>query len=415
MNMHRILSTLNSFNNLGISTQLDGINRLAFTHNERLAALKFSMYCQELGMSVYFDKVGNVIARKDGKNNDLPPVVIGSHIDTVPEGGKYDGLLGVVGALEVVRHLNDLNIVTDHPIEIIAFSCEESSRFNVATIGSKYLCGMLNEEDMKTLKDKDGQTLLEVVQTMTSTDSSSNINHDNNHMKAFLELHIEQGPILEKKEKDIGIVTHIAAPNRLKVTLKGQTSHSGSTPMPLRKDALACGAEIIMAVETIGNEYHQDGTVATVGGIHVTPNTMNAVAGDVTLLIDIRGIDKDVTNTVSKKILEQIDEITKRRDIQSTVDSLGQDTPVKLSEEIATIIEEKVKAQKLSYRFMFSGAGHDAMNMAQFCPTSMIFIPCKDGISHSPLESVTNQQIENGISVLIDTAVELASASTKLK
>ncbi|WP_414044457.1 M20 family metallo-hydrolase [Macrococcus animalis] len=412
--MHRVLSTLKSFNHLGFSTQLDGINRLAFTHNERLAALKFSMYCQELGMSVYFDRIGNVIARRDGKDNSLPAVVIGSHIDTVPEGGQYDGLLGVVGALEVVRHLNDLKLITDHPIEIIAFSCEESARFNVSTIGSKYLCGLLSEADMKNIIDKNGETLLEVIETMASTDSSRSSFHDNNNMKAFLELHIEQGPILEKKEKDIGIVTHIAAPERLKVTLNGITSHSGSTPMTMRKDALVCGAEIIQSVETIAHEYHQDGIVATVGGINVSPNTMNAVAGDVTLLIDIRGINKDIRDGVVQKIIGQIEFICSKRDIEITIESLGNDTPIALSEKIADIIEEKVMHQKLSSRRMFSGAGHDAMHMAKFCPTSMIFIPCKDGISHSPSESVTEDQIKNGINVLIDTALELASASTKL-
>ncbi|MDO5376379.1 MAG: M20 family metallo-hydrolase [Staphylococcus rostri] len=413
MNKHRILSTLNSFNNLGISTKLDGINRLAFTHNERLAALKFSMYCQELGMSVYFDKVGNVIARRDGKYNDLPPVVIGSHIDTVPEGGQYDGLLGVVGALEVVRHLNDINFVTDHPIEIIAFSCEESARFNVATIGSKYLCGMLNEEDMKTIQDKDGQTLLDVVQSMTSTEPPRRAPY-HDQMKAFLELHIEQGPILENKNKEIGIVTHIAAPERFKVKLQGVTSHSGSTPMPMRKDAMTCAAEIILQVEHIANNYHSDGIVATVGGVNVTPNTMNAVPGDVQLLIDVRGIDQDIRTTVVGEIMTQINKITSERNITVNIDSLGQDTPVVLSEKIADIIEDKAKLQKRTYHRMFSGAGHDAMNMAQLCPTSMIFIPCKDGISHSPKESVTTQQIENGISILIDTAIELASSSIKL-
>lgn len=412
MNIHRILSTLNSFNNLGISTKLDGINRLAFTHNERLAALKFSMYCQELGMTVYFDKVGNVIARRDGKYNDLPPVVIGSHIDTVPEGGQYDGLLGVVGALEVVRHLNDINFITDHPIEIIAFSCEESARFNVATIGSKYLCGMLNEEDMKTIQDKDGQTLLDVVQSMTSTEPRKAPHTDK--MKAFLELHIEQGPILENKNKEIGIVTHIAAPERFKVKLTGTTSHSGSTPMPMRKDAMTCAAEIILQVERIANNYHHDGIVATVGGVNVTPNTMNAVPGDVQLLIDVRGIDKDVRTTVVNEIMTQIHTITSTRNIHVNIDSLGQDTPVALSEKIADIIEEKAKLQKRTYHKMFSGAGHDAMNMAHLCPTSMIFIPCKDGISHSPQESVTTQQIENGISILIDTTIEVASSNIKL-
>lgn len=414
MNIHRVISTINSFNNLGRNSQTNGINRLAFTHNERLAALKFSMYCQELGMKVYFDEIGNVIARKEGKNDSLPPVVIGSHIDTVPEGGQYDGLLGVVAGLEVVRHMNEHNIVTDHPIEIIAFSCEESSRFNVATIGSKFLCGLLDENDMKQIKDKNGETLLEVVRTMTSTGINHTAYHHKGSMKAFLELHIEQGPILENKNKDVGIVSHIAAPHRFKINLKGTTSHSGSTPMPMRKDALVCGAEIVVAIETIANQFHMDGIVATVGGINVHPNTMNAIAGDVTLLVDVRGIDTDKRIQTVNMILEEVETITATRAINYNIEPLGQDHPVKLSDKIAQISEDNAKRLKLSYRHMFSGAGHDAMHLARICPTSMIFIPCKNGISHSPKEDVTKEQIENGVNLLIATTIEIASEQTVL-
>lgn len=413
MNIHRVISTINSFNNLGRNQQTGGINRLAYTHNERLAALKFSMYCQELGMQVHFDEIGNVIARRDGLDNTLPPVVIGSHIDTVPEGGQYDGLLGVVGALEFVRHLHDMNITTDHPIEIIAFSCEESARFNVATIGSKFLCGKLDEDDMKRIKDNDGMTLYEVIGSMTSTTMTRSA-YRKGSMKAFLELHIEQGPILENKQKDIGVVTHIAAPQRFKVHLKGVTSHSGSTPMPMRRDALAAAAEITLAIERIAFDYHQQGIVGTVGGMKIQPNTMNAIAGDVSLLVDVRGIDTDIRTTTVNKIMEAIDEITTKRDIHYEVEPLGLDHPTALSEQIATITEQHAAQLNLSSRRMFSGAGHDAMHLAKICPTSMIFIPCKDGISHNPKESVTEKQIENGIQVLIQTALTLASKTCEL-
>ena len=372
------------------------------------------MLCQEAGLEVHFDYFGNVIARRKGKDNSLPPVMLGSHIDTVKDGGRYDGLLGVVAALQVVQHLNEHQIETDHPIEIVAFTCEESSRFNKSTLGSKYLIGDLTKDDMKKLTDDRGKTLFHLVDTLKqSMPSDSDIYHKGD-LKAYLELHIEQGPILQNKHKDIGIVTHIAAPHRYKLKLIGETSHSGSTPMPMRKDALTAASEIALKVESIAQAHHQEGIVATVGYIQPFPNMMNAIPGEVKMLIDVRGKESDSREKVASEIEKAIETITERRDIKVELEDLGSDTPVNLNPEIADITEDVCEGLGYSYRFMFSGAGHDAMNMALICPTSMIFIPCKDGISHSPKESVEVSEIEKGVNTLIGTTIELAKKDTAL-
>lgn len=408
MNTKRISSTLETFNQFGRNNETGGINRIAFTHHERLAALKFSMLCQQEGLNVYFDLMGNVIARRNGKYSNLQPVLIGSHIDTVIDGGEFDGLLGVVSALEVVRHLNDNNIETDHPIEIIAFSAEESTRFNQATLGSKYFCGFLTQDAMRKIEDNDGEILYDVVQSLKQDVSTTVLPRKQKDIKAFLEMHIEQGPILQNKHKDIGIVTHIAAPHRFKLKLEGTTSHSGSTPMPMRRDALTAASEVILAVENIGQQFHKEGVVATVGYANVHPNTMNAIPGDVTLLIDVRGKTTRPREQVVSEIQKKISEITTRRGIEYKLLDLGQEEPVALNQQIAKIIESSASLLNISHRYMFSGAGHDAMNLAKICPTSMIFIPCKDGISHSPLESTTIEQIEKGTQVLIDTVLQVS-------
>lgn len=414
MNINTVMHHLDIFNNYGYDEETGGINRIAFRHAERLAALKFSMLCQEAGLEVHFDYFGNVIARRKGKDNSLPPVMLGSHIDTVKDGGRYDGLLGVVAALQVVQHLNEHQIETDHPIEIVAFTCEESSRFNKSTLGSKYLIGDLTKDDMKKLTDDRGKTLFHLVDTLKqSMPSDSDIYHKDD-LKAYLELHIEQGPILQNKHKDIGIVTHIAAPHRYKLKLIGETSHSGSTPMPMRKDALTAASEIALKVESIAQAHHQEGIVATVGYIQPFPNMMNAIPGEVKMLIDVRGKESDSREKVASEIEKAIETITERRDIKVELEDLGSDTPVNLNPEIADITEDVCEGLGYSYRFMFSGAGHDAMNMALICPTSMIFIPCKDGISHSPKESVEVSEIEKGVNTLIGTTIELAKKDTAL-
>lgn len=415
MNIQNVMENLETFNQFARNPENGGINRIAFTHSERIAALKFSMLCQKAGLDVYFDFFGNVIARREGKNPDLKPVVLGSHIDTVKDGGQYDGLLGVVGALEVVEYLNKYQIETDHPIIIIAFACEESTRFNEATLGSKYLTGNMTKEDMKYIKDNDGNVLYDIVAPLAQDMHGKAALFERNNIKAFLELHIEQGPILEKKHKDIGIVTDVAGPHRFKLKIQGVTSHSGSTPMPMRIDALTTSAEIILKIEEIGRAYHDKGIVTTVGYADVYPNTMNAIPGEVTLLIDIRGKNEAVREQVVDEITSHIERITDHRNAHSELEDLGQDAPRSFNHKIAQINEDNCQQLGYTYNYMYSGAGHDAMIIAPICPTSMIFIPCKEGISHSPKESVTADQIEKGINLLIQTTIELAKLDTVLE
>ncbi|WP_445684156.1 M20 family metallo-hydrolase [Staphylococcus sp. FSL K6-3157] len=408
MNLQNVLDNFQTFNNFARNEKNGGINRIAFTHPERLAALKFSMLCQKAGLDVYFDFFGNVIARREGKNPSLKPVVLGSHIDTVRDGGQYDGLLGVLGALEVIEHLNKHNIETDHPIIVIAFACEESTRFNEATLGSKYLTGKMTKSDMKYIKDNEGNVLYDVIEPLSQDMHGRAALFERNEIKAFLELHIEQGPILEKNSKDIGIVTAIAAPHRFKLKIQGVTSHSGSTPMPMRVDALTTASEIILSVESIGQTYHDQGIVTTVGYANIYPNTMNAIPGEVTLLIDIRGKNLEVREQVVSEIRQHIQTIVNKRNASYHLDDLGQDQPRIFNKKMAQITEQSCLQSDFSFHYMYSGAGHDAMNFAPICPTSMIFIPCKKGISHSPEESITEQQIAKGIQVYIDTTIELA-------
>ncbi|EZX16072.1 hypothetical protein V070_02541 [Staphylococcus aureus C0673] len=415
MNIQNVMENLETFNQFARNPENAGINRIAFTHSERVAALKFSMLCQKAGLDVYFDFFGNVIARREGINPDLKPVVLGSHIDTVKDGGQYDGLLGVVGALEVVEYLNKHQIETDHPIIIIAFACEESTRFNEATLGSKYLTGNMTKEDMKYIKDNDGNVLYDIVAPLAQDMHGKAALFERNNIKAFLELHIEQGPILEKKHKDIGIVTDVAGPHRFKLKIQGVTSHSGSTPMPMRIDALTTSAEIILKIEEIGRAYHDKGIVTTVGYANVYPNTMNAIPGEVTLLIDIRGKNEAVREQVVDEITSQIERITDNRNAHYELEDLGQDAPRSFNHKIAQINEDNCQQLGYTYNYMYSGAGHDAMIIALVCPTSMIFIPCKEGISHSPKESVTADQIEKGINLLIQTTIELAKLDTVLE
>nr|WP_326011167.1 M20 family metallo-hydrolase [Staphylococcus xylosus] len=415
VNLQNVLDNFQTFNNFARNEQNGGINRIAFTHPERLAALKFSMLCQKAGLDVYFDFFGNVIARREGKDPSLKPVVLGSHIDTVKDGGQYDGLLGVLVALEVIEHLNTHQIETDHPIIVIAFACEESTRFNEATLGSKYLTGKMTKSDMKHIKDNEGNILYDVVEPLSQDMHGKAALFERNQIKAFLELHIEQGPILEKNNKDIGIVTDIAAPHRFKLNIQGVTSHSGSTPMPMRIDALTTSSEIILSIESIGQTYHDQGIVTTVGYANVYPNTMNAIPGEVTLLIDIRGKDLAVREQVVTEIQQQIQAITQKRKTAYHLEDLGQDKPQSFNHKMAQITELSCLQSDYSFRYMYSGAGHDAMNFAPICPTSMIFIPCKKGISHSPEESVTEQQIAKGIQVYIDTTIELAKLETTLE
>ncbi|MBW2185295.1 MAG: Zn-dependent hydrolase [Deltaproteobacteria bacterium] len=389
-----------------------GVTRLAFSR-EDMDARNFlieAMRCARLQVSI--DPIGNIHGLRTGTDPSLAPVMIGSHLDTVPDGGHYDGVVGVLAALEVVSTLNDLEIETQRSIEIVNFSAEESSRFGMATIGSKAITGKIEQSDLTTLIDNNGESLHSVLSKAgQSLDDLPNSTLTTSSLHAYLELHIEQGPVLENKEINIGIVTDIAAPTRFKVKIIGRSDHSGNTPMDMRQDALAGAAEIVLAVEQLTTNGGAD-TVGTVGELNVHPGAMNVIPGQVELSIDIRDTNLGDKNKVVQQLKQRLNTIAKTRQLEIIITPICDDTPVKLSEQIASRLSHHATKLGLSYLTMPSGAGHDAMHFAPIVPTGLIFIPSIQGISHNPEEKSTMTDIINGTELLFSIVKELATSTS---
>ncbi|MED3662883.1 Zn-dependent hydrolase [Ureibacillus sp. FSL K6-8385] len=389
-----------------------GITRVAFTNEEQACTQAFMRMCMDAGMAVRMDQFGNVIARREGRKK-LPPVLMGSHLDTVYQGGKYDGSVGVTAALEVVRRLNDKGIVTDHPIEIISFACEESSRFGVSTLGSKAMAGLFDKKKLRHLKDRNGITLEEAMALCAlEIDAAEEASRRGEPIKAFIEMHIEQGPVLEKENKKIGIVTGIAAPVRYSIKIIGSPSHSGTTPMNMRKDALLGASEIALELEKTALKEQRYGTVATVGVLEVASGAMNVVPGEVEIKVDIRGTSIESRSRVVDHLHETIQLVKRKRGLEIIVQELSNEEPVLLSEEIIETTERICRKKNIPYKKMPSGAGHDAMNMMKLCPTGMIFVPSANGLSHHPDEFTELDDILIGIDVLEEIILHYASENS---
>ncbi|WP_080834724.1 M20 family metallo-hydrolase [Cohnella massiliensis] len=399
MDAARLVRTLNNLNRFGYADA--GMTRLAYSPVERQAVAYFSGLCEREGMTVRYDPCGNLIARREGRHPELPVVAMGSHLDTVVRGGRYDGALGVAAALEVVRSLNDRRLTTDHPVEIIVFACEESSRFGVSTIGSKAMAGLLDKSSLAVLKDRAGLTLAEAFsQCGLDFDGIGRCARGKEEIKAFFELHIEQGPILENEGKPIGIVTGIAAPTRYEVTVWGRASHSGTTPMNGRRDAFLGAAEISLGLEAAAKTDVAYGTVATVGACEVKPGAMNVIPDTAELKLEIRGTSVESKSRVSERLFEVIRKIEKTRGLAITVKELSDELPTTLDGETTESLCRLCEREGVSYLRMTSGAGHDAMNMARLCPTGLVFVPSHAGISHCRDEYTSAEQIVSGASLL---------------
>lgn len=410
MNLKRIEQSLIEINRFGYSEQ--GMNRLAYTESERQAIDYMIKLFEEEGMKVIIDPVGNVIARREGTDPTLPAVVTGSHLDTVYNGGKYDGTLGVIAGLEVVRYLNEQNIETKHPIEIVIFACEESARFGVSTIGSMAMIGEFKEELLQ-LKDKDGISLRTAMENCSlNIERIEQAERKKEEIKVFYELHIEQGPVLENEGKQIGIVTGIAAPTRFHLEVVGEAAHSGTTPMPLRKDALLGAAEIALSLEQSALKEVGNDTVATVGKCEVVSGSMNVIPEKVTMTIDIRSIHFKSKRKVVSELYQIIELIEKKRDVKVSISQLCNDRPIKMNDDIIHFLVQSCEKLNLSYRQMPSGAGHDAMMMAKRFPTGLIFVPSKNGISHNKEEFTSLEQIGAGVSLLKEAILQAALVKT---
>ena len=378
----------------------EGVNRLAFTDAD-WEGRQYIIDCMiDAGLDVEIDGFGNVIGYKIGTNPDLPVVMVGSHTDSVPNGGNYDGVVGVLSAIEAVRSMIDDGFEHEHTIAVVDFMCEESSRFGAATLGSKAMRGKLTLNDLHRLVDTQGISLYDSLKERKLHPDAIESMAYNRPVKAFIEMHIEQGKVLEHEQKQIGIVSGIAAPERFYVTIRGNADHSGATPMNLRHDALCGASKIILGIEEVTSMQEEPPVVGTVGIAEVVPGAMNVIPGAVKLGVDIRSISKVARDSVVFLIKELIDVIAEKRGLSYTIEPISKDHPVSMHPLMVKEIERAVTSLQLEYMIMPSGAGHDAMHWAEVAPTGMIFIPCRDGISHNSAEFAAMDDIVAGAEVL---------------
>jgi len=388
-----------------------GVDRLAYTEADQQAHGLLAKLAENAGFEVRWDGAGNLwITRRgtDDGNPKMPPLLLGSHMDSVPDGGKYDGLLGVMTAFHAMRLLD--GFPQRRTVTLIVFRCEESSRFNCATIGSKLLADQLTGEQLKRYTDKNGISVYDEVRKLGGNPDNLYVERD--YIKkafGFIEMHIEQGPVLERHDTEIGIVSHIAAPYRLKITVQGTAAHSGACPMDARNDALTGAAEIILAVEKLGRAYSEKRIVATVGKCDVVNGAINIVPGHVELYVDIRGIDAAVVAEVASKLNEVCTQIAAARQLRIEPATLAKETPVKLDDDMAELLVEQCIANHLTFLHMVSGAGHDTMYMAGLTRATLFFVPCQAGVSHNKAEAVDDEAIQNGLKLMLSTLIRICN------
>jgi hydantoinase/carbamoylase family amidase len=408
VNLDRLLADLAIFAAIGADSQ-GGVTRLAFSQADQSARRLFQDKLSGAGLAVQVDALGNVFGRREGRDQDLPPVLLGSHLDSVPNGGRFDGPLGVLSALEVVRMLEDAGAKTHRALEVACFVAEESSRFGSGTIGSKAIAGKLKPEMLETLRDPEGRALADILRDCgLSPDRLAEVRRRPGEYHAYLELHLEQGAVLEHAGVPVGLVTGIAAPTRFRVTYTGRADHSGATPMGLRRDALVAGAELVLAVRRSVLAQGSPTSVGTVGVVRVLPNAMNVIPGQVTLGIDLREIDASAKSRIAKKVQAAARRIAKKWALEVRVETLADESPVPLPARIRQVGAAACRACGTPFLELPSGAGHDAMYLAEIAETGMIFVRCRGGVSHNPAEFVEPRDIAAGTSVLAETAFRLA-------
>ena len=381
------------------ATEKGGCNRLAGTDLDKQARDLFVSWCQAAGCEISIDKIGNIFARRPGLNNDLPAVGTGSHLDTQPTGGKFDGVFGVLAGVEVLRTLHENGIETPTPMEFSVWTNEEGSRFQPAMQGSGVYVGRF---DLQTELDKTDVDGIRLGDELERIGYAGEEEPGKRHVGAFFEAHIEQGPILEDADKAIGIVRLGQGIRWYNIEVTGQESHSGTTPMYLRKDAMVATAEIVKEIENIAHNYENG--LGTVGFMQVYPNSRNTIPGQIKFSADLRNPKPDILQSMHDDLIAFCKEVSSQRGLEIKVDPFWYFAPV----EFNASDDVKAATEKLGYSHMdiYAGAGHDACYMADLVPTGMIFTPCEGGISHNEIEYSSPEQCEAGANVLLHTMLE---------
>lgn len=384
-----------------------GVTRLSFTDEERAAKDEVVSYMKEAGLSVREDAAGNLFGRREGRNSDSPSVLIGSHVDSVYNGGNFDGPLGVLAGIEVLHAMEEQGIETEHPVEVVAFTDEEGARFSFGMIGSRALAGRLTPEDLTEHEEAGGVSIAEAMRAYgLDPERIGEAARPAGSVKAYVELHIEQGRVLENEDLPAGVVTGIAGPVWLRFSIEGETGHAGATPMSLRRDSLAASAEIMGLIEA---EASGTGTsVGTVGQLSLEPGGINIIPGRVEFSLDLRDIDEEVRDGVETRILEGAKEICRRRGVELEIETLQRLAPAPCSELVRDAVARACERVGIRAHALSSGAGHDGMQLTELCPMGMIFVRSRDGVSHSPDEWSSREDCAKGSHVLYWTVLDLA-------
>jgi N-carbamoyl-L-amino-acid hydrolase len=385
------------------------VTRVVFGAADRKARAWMIALCEKAGLAVRQDAVGNTFTRWKGSDPDAPAVGTGSHIDAIPNAGKYDGVVGVLGGLEAIRALRESGFHPKNSIELLVFTSEEPTRFGIGCLGSRLLSGTLSPEAAQKLADKDGQSLDALRHSAGVQGNLQGVKLPSNYYKAFLELHIEQGPLLERERIPLGIVTKIAAPASLRIIVEGSGGHAGALLMPDRRDALCAAAEVILAIENAAKTSGALDTVATVGLCDVFAAAINSVPGKVTLGVDIRDTDLARRDAVLRKVSETSDEVSKRRQVSIRIEPLNADAPATCAPELVEALSKSCAAHSLKSMPIISRAYHDSLFMSRIAPTVMLFIPCRNGYSHRPDEYASPEDISRGTLVLAETMAALSA------
>jgi len=384
------------------------VTRIVFTAADIKARAWLKTRCEETGLLVRQDAIGNTFARWEGGDPNAPAIGTGSHIDAIPNAGKYDGVVGVLGGLEAIRALRRSGFCPKHSIELLVFTSEEPTRFGIGCLGSRLLSGMLAPETAGKLTDKDGHSVEEARLQAGMRGELADVKLPKNYYKAFAELHIEQGPILERQRIPLGVVTKIAAPASLRILIEGAGGHAGGVLMADRRDALCTAAELILEIESLARNSGATDTVATVGICEVFPGAINSIPSRVRLGIDVRDTDLSRRDSVLQKIENAIRLISSKRSVSISNELLNADAPADCAPEIIEALLRSCRKHALNFLPMVSRAYHDSLFMSRIAPVAMLFIPCRNGYSHRPDEYASPEDIARGTLILAETLATLA-------
>ena len=385
------------------------VTRVVFSEVDRQARAWLKRLCAEVGLTIREDAVGNTFARWEGSSPELPAVASGSHIDAIPHAGRYDGTVGVLGALEAIRALQRTGVQPRRSIELVLFTSEEPTRFGIGCIGSRLMSGTLDPSRAATLRDGEGASLDEVRSAAGFSGPLASVALPAGYYHAFVELHIEQGPLLERAAIPLGIVTAIAAPATLRIEIEGEGGHAGGVLMPDRRDAFLAAAEVALAVESAAKGTGAIDTVGTVGICEIFPGAVNSIPSRVRMLVDVRDIDLARRDAVLEMIRGRTGAIAATRRVIVRTETVNADTPAEAGTVVVEALRSSAAEARLPYQLMVSRAYHDSLFMARIAPTGMLFIPCRAGVSHRPDEYAAPDDIAHGVLVLAAALARLAA------